>query len=161
MSYRACSGILELCTDARMPPALPRGLAHDSRDAVNTDPFCPHITDSRCPPDLAGASLCCVQTQGGHHAQPRGLAHDTRDARKRLLSARYCRARRLFGADGAAGAKRGGTLVGGQYRLQLHHVFESSPHEFLSTPLFFEKTFNKYGSLLRSSLGFETSKYLM
>ncbi len=59
----------------------------------------------RCPPDQAGASLCCVQTQGGPHAQPRGLAHDTRDVRERLLSARDCRARGLFGTDSAPGAE--------------------------------------------------------
>ncbi len=54
---------------------------------VTTDAKCPQNTGLRCPPDQAGASLCCVQTQGGPHAQPRGLAHDTRDAREGVLSA--------------------------------------------------------------------------
>ena len=54
--------------------------------AVSTDGKCPQNTGLRCPPDKAGASLCCVKKQGKRHAQPRGLAHDTRNARKGVLS---------------------------------------------------------------------------
>ena len=53
---------------------------------VSTDGKCPQNTGLRCPPDKAGASLCCVKKQGKLHAQPRGLAHDTRNARKGVLS---------------------------------------------------------------------------
>jgi len=53
---------------------------------VSTDGKCPQNTGLRCPPDKAGASLCCVKKQGKRHAQPRGLAHDTRNARKGVLS---------------------------------------------------------------------------
>lgn len=53
---------------------------------VSTDGKCPQNTGLRCPPDKAGASLCCVKKQGERHAQPRGLAHDTRNARKGVLS---------------------------------------------------------------------------
>jgi hypothetical protein len=55
-------------------------------EGVSTDGKCPQNTGLRCPPDKAGASLCCVKKQGKRHAQPRGLAHDTRNARKGVLS---------------------------------------------------------------------------
>ena len=65
------------------PEGIEDPLTELLRAAVTTDGKSPQNTGLRCPPDQAGASLCCVKMQGGSHARPRGLAHVQADSRIR------------------------------------------------------------------------------